>query len=282
MAESKYFFLSERKRFVNYPFRLVEIGWLPGHTFYHNNAKLKGVYICMSCKKRESSSSIVNGEFVYHKYNPDEGISFTLLLPGTHMHTLKPSIHDELYFMFDIPSTQAVVDLVGRYQKFYFNGWPKEQMIELNDLLHKLDTPGVADKVDQLAVKIITEIIIKHIEQSERSSDSLEMRIYSCANALEDGKPLRLVAKENGFSLRTFYREWNKIFDVTPKDYAINKRVEKSCSLLKNTNLSNLEIASECGFGDVKQFYLWFKKKTGKTPSEYKRLHTKDEVDLSS
>ena len=282
MAESKWFFLSERKRFVNYPFRLVEIGWLPGHTSYHNNARLKGVYICMSCNKRESSLSIVNGKLVSVPYNPDEGISFSLLLPGTHIQTLKSPVHDELYFMFDIPSTRAIVDLVGEHKKFYFNGWPREQMVELNDLLHKLDTPGVADKVDQLAVKIITEVIIKHIEQSENNGRSLEMRLYSCANALESGKPLRHVAKENGFSLRTFYREWNKIFDINPKDYTINKRVEKSCSLLKNTKLSNVEIASECGFKDVKQFYLWFKKKTGKTPLEYKRSHLKDGDDLPS
>lgn len=281
MAESKWFFLSERKRFVNYPFRLVEIGWLPGHSHTHNDARLKGVYICMCCNQSNSSSSIVNGELTFHQPNPEEGITFHLLLPGTHIHTLKTSLHDELYFMFDTPSTQAVVDLVGEHTKFNFRGWPKEQMIELNDLLHKLDTPGVADKVDQLAVKIITEIIIKHIEQSESSSKSLEMRLYSCANALESGKPLRQVAKENGFSLRTFYREWNKIFDIQPKDYAINKRVKKSCSLLKDTDLSNMEIASECGFRDVKQFYLWFKKITEKTPLEYRRLHKKDEVDLT-
>jgi AraC-like DNA-binding protein len=183
--------------------------------------------------------------------------------------------------MFDIPSAQAVINIVGEHRKFYFKRWPKELMVELNDLLHKLDTPGVADKVDQLAVKIITEIIIKHIEQSDNGSKSLEMRLYSCANALESGKPLSQVAKENGFSLRTFYRERNRIFDVQPKNYAISKRVEKSCSLLKNTNLSNVEIASECGFRDVKQFYLWFKKKTEKTQQEYRRLHNKDQLNIT-
>ena len=275
MAESKYYFLTDRKRFVDFPFKLKEVGWLPGHYYIHKNAILKDIYICMSCNSRDESLTEKDGILLYTKY-PHDKIHFSLIAPGTHYNTIKPALHDELYFRFDISSEQAVRNLVGEYKNFYFPKWPSNLMAELQEYLHQLDKPGVADKVDQLAVRLITEIILHHIEESTSDKNTVEMRIYSTANDLVNGKELALAVHDNGFSMRSFYREWKKHFDIPPKIYVQNKKLEKARQLLSESNLNNIEIAHQCGFKNVKYFYSWFHKNFEISPREYRRKYLRE------
>ena len=270
MAESKYYFLTDRQRYVNFPFRLKEVGWLPGHYYAHKNAVLKDIYVCMSCNSRDESLTEKDGILLHTKYSPDK-IHFSLIEPGTHYNTIKPAMHDELYFRFDISSAQPVRELVGEYRNFYFPKWPSKLMAELHELLHQLDIPGVADKVDQIAVQLITEIILCHIRETASAKNTVEMRIYSVANDLVSGRELADAVKRNGFSMRSFYREWKKHFDVSPKTYVQNKKLEKAKHFLTESNLNNEEIASLCGFENVKYFYSWFRKNFAISPREYRR-----------
>lgn len=270
MADSRIYYLTECKRLLNFPIRLREVGWLPGHSYIHRNVVIENVYICMSCNKLDSSLSIVNGELVLADKNPGK-IFFHLIEPGTRLNTIKEAIHDELFFRFDDESAAAVMKLVGSCRRFSFEEWPFELMVELLQLLKQLDKVGTADKVDQMAVRIISEIIIRHIEKSEQNKNSRQLRIYSAANGLLAGKSLREAAQENGFSIRSFYREWEKCFNVSPKNYVMNKRIEKARQLLDNTELSNMEIARRCGFGDTKYFYQWFQIHFSMSPQEFRK-----------
>lgn len=52
-------------------------------------------------------------------------------------------------------------------------------------------------------------------------------------------------------------------------DYITIKRVEKAIHMLKTTDMTKLEIASQCGFSSASNFYKQFSKITGKTPNDY-------------
>lgn len=58
-------------------------------------------------------------------------------------------------------------------------------------------------------------------------------------------------------------------------DYVRNLRIKRSATLLKNTNLANLEIVEQCGFKDLPTFYKNFKAVYGLTPKQY-RLKEKE------
>ena len=49
-------------------------------------------------------------------------------------------------------------------------------------------------------------------------------------------------------------------------------RIEEACKLLATTDYTVDRIAAMCGFGDIKHFYSTFKKHTGTTPKQYKKL----------
>jgi two-component system response regulator YesN len=55
-------------------------------------------------------------------------------------------------------------------------------------------------------------------------------------------------------------------------EYVTEKRMRKAKHFLKETHLKIYEIANLCGYQDVRHFMLTFKKQTGMTPSDYRRI----------
>ena len=66
-----------------------------------------------------------------------------------------------------------------------------------------------------------------------------------------------------------FNRIFKKEYGITPTQYIQKKRIDKAILLLGNSDYTREEIATFCGFNDVKYFYTIFKKVTGKTIKEY-------------
>jgi AraC-like DNA-binding protein len=77
-------------------------------------------------------------------------------------------------------------------------------------------------------------------------------------------------AKNFGMDKYKFLRLFKQETGLTPNNYVILKRIEKSKELLK-TNVDLLDIAVETGFYDAAHLCKKFKEFTGVTPLEYKR-----------
>ena len=60
-------------------------------------------------------------------------------------------------------------------------------------------------------------------------------------------------------------RSFRNRFHTTPTKYLNALRVEEAARLLRRTDKSMMEIASECGFGSVPSFYASFKSRYGQT-----------------
>ncbi|MFP6855189.1 MAG: helix-turn-helix domain-containing protein, partial [Opitutales bacterium] len=81
------------------------------------------------------------------------------------------------------------------------------------------------------------------------------------------------MAKLGNLSASRFAFLYKKIFDVTPMEDLIRKRIRQASILLSDTSKSIAEIAEESGFEDLQYFYRSFKKRLGTTP---KRLRTRN------
>ena len=77
------------------------------------------------------------------------------------------------------------------------------------------------------------------------------------------------MAKKSGYSVSHFCALYKQLFNISPIDDLLNARLEmaKKLIILKQYKIS--EIADLCGFSSLHYFSEFFKKKTGKTPSEY-------------
>jgi len=85
-------------------------------------------------------------------------------------------------------------------------------------------------------------------------------------------KPLNVpdLAAQFGMTTRTFNRRFKAAAGQTPIDYLTHVRMTFACDLLKNTDLSILEVSSFSGFKDATWFSSRFKQWAGNTPKAYR------------
>ena len=81
---------------------------------------------------------------------------------------------------------------------------------------------------------------------------------------------LESMAKFCGYSESRFSAIYREIYGISPMADLINIRLESAKLMLSYSNLGVSEIAEAVGFSSVYYFSKYFKKNTGKSPSEYK------------
>lgn len=79
------------------------------------------------------------------------------------------------------------------------------------------------------------------------------------------------LALQFNMTTRTFNRRFKKATGQTPVDYMTNTRMTFACDLLKNTDLSILEVAEFSGFKDATWFSSRFRQWSGDTPKAYRQ-----------
>lgn len=84
------------------------------------------------------------------------------------------------------------------------------------------------------------------------------------------------LANMYGFSPSHFRILFKNKVNVSPKQYILDKRLEKIKEDLEKTRLPLSQIAYENGFSDYYQFSAFFKKKTGLSPKEFRRKTARD------
>ncbi|MCU6709163.1 AraC family transcriptional regulator [Paenibacillus sp. J5C_2022] len=79
------------------------------------------------------------------------------------------------------------------------------------------------------------------------------------------------VARSLQLSVRQLQRLFRERMDMGFKAYLQEVRIQQCCELLRTTELTVTEIHQAVGYQDAKHFHALFKRKTGKTPGEYRR-----------
>ena len=79
-----------------------------------------------------------------------------------------------------------------------------------------------------------------------------------------------MLAEHFDVSQQTVFSLFKKNLGLSPTDYIANVRIECAKSLLKKTEMNNMQLAQFCGFMTDKTFVRTFKKITGITPKRYK------------
>jgi len=85
----------------------------------------------------------------------------------------------------------------------------------------------------------------------------------------------KAIAERLSVSVRHFHRLFREATGRTFTDYVQQRRIEQACEWLAGTRLPVQDIAERIGYQDIKFFQSLFKKKTGHSPREYRRLHSK-------
>lgn len=149
---------------------------------------------------------------------------------------------------------------------------------EQDAFLEKADAYDLPDL--DLGIGVLREYLYKilraSIELREQESHSQGHKMmqgalaYIDAHYTQDSLSLNEVAGEIEVSANYFSAVFSQEMNMTFIEYVTKKRMEKAMKLLKQTDLSTSEIATQVGYKDPHYFSFVFKKTQGCTPREYR------------
>lgn len=145
---------------------------------------------------------------------------------------------------------------------------------DLEHVLRRSDDRGLGDRVDQIAMAMVTESLLGTYTspKNEKERAIREIRSYVRQHFLEEIDFPQLAA-EYGMSHTSFRRYWARFTNSSPAKFLQDLRIREACRLLVETRLSIGEIAQRVGFNDPLYFSRRFRECTGAAATEYRKSH---------
>ncbi len=209
------------------------------------------------------------------------GLSFTADGQITYIHKGKSFISDRDHAVI-LPKGQSYTIHRNKEGKFPVINFEGENLI--SDTITVLPVKNVESlikefeqmkklfllKNNRLAVMSIFYNILNIIARGENFASS---PLAAAINYLENNYcrdiTNAILAQQCKLSEEYFRKMFKKIYTISPKQYVINMRINKSKQMLAEGILKINAIAEQCGFSNPYHFCRFFKQKTGLTPSEY-------------
>ncbi len=88
---------------------------------------------------------------------------------------------------------------------------------------------------------------------------------------LENPLNVHIISHASGYSVSALYKNFHKHFGCTVNEYIAKKRIEKSITMLRETDFSVETISEKCGFSSVQYYSKIFKEKTGTSPLKFRK-----------
>ncbi|MNE66863.1 Regulatory protein SoxS [compost metagenome] len=114
----------------------------------------------------------------------------------------------------------------------------------------------------------------RYYQNSSGGEDNKALRIGEAVTYIEEHflQPVTLqsMADMAYMSTRQFLRVFTRNYKTTPMDYVIRKRLDYSCTLLRNPELPVSRVAMDSGFQDQNYYARQFRKSFNCTPTEYR------------
>ena len=140
-----------------------------------------------------------------------------------------------------------------------------------NDVLEKV--------LHQNVLEPVTELLRRAMQYRDAREGNLDespvsrARAYISSHYADPNLMLQDVAGEVHLSPSHFSTIFAQEAGITFTQYLTGVRIGKAKELLAGTDLRSFRIASEVGYNDPHYFSYLFKKTTGVTPSEWRRMH---------
>ena len=107
----------------------------------------------------------------------------------------------------------------------------------------------------------------------QKENPSIQQAITFLNDYFTTNIDLSRLASSIGYSLDHFRFLFKNETGISPKKYILLKRLELAKKQILYTDYPLREIAENCGYIDYYQFSTYFKKQTGKSPAEFKKIN---------
>lgn len=212
--------------------------------------------------------------------------------PNT-LHSITPedtSTFDFYAVVFHPSLILSEIDICNHYlstkytinHRFIPSGNEQTVINHINSICKDFETKAFAY---ELKIKAKLYSIFSHIFEfgfystdevlkNKKAVDKLEKVIKYINLNYQKNITIDELAHISGYSISHFSHFFKEITGKTPIEYINRQRILNACELLKQTDLSILEISFDCGFEHVGYFIKTFKRFTTYTPYKYKQKYS--------
>lgn len=149
--------------------------------------------------------------------------------------------------------------------------------LHLSLIQRAIDIVNSADNASskaQLELNGIMQILTSAFISSNNAAEQDAFRFLDILKFIDENLDRRITVRELAAQANLnevyFSNLFKRMFDISPLQYVLNKKISHSMLLLKNTKLSVKEIAYKIGFDDELYFSRIFKNKTGLSPKMFR------------
>lgn len=274
--ENKTYDLEQCQRYCDFPLHIKTASRRYANSFQHKKTKLSLIFLCFILSEEEDEILEIDGVKRYDTNPPFLRVTY----PGMIAHHLSSSRRNELFFTYDSSFLETFKKFEFSNCNFQITERFTSLLNEVEELLSKTNLPGVADRLDRLAVMLGVEAMLSALKPAKSTEKTVTNQIYQVEKFFQfhyaEDFDLKKILRKFGMSLRTFYREWKIAFSISPANYLLNLKMQEARRLLRNTNLRIYEIAEACGYKNELYFSRVFFKENGLTPISYRRSFTEN------
>lgn len=234
-----------------------------------------------------SSSDVTNFEYVvkgsgsvtaYHQdFEPHAGDSYLLRGGERHKYLANPDDPwEKIWINVRGNMVFPIMDAYGLDRSMLLPGLdisPYIKRIHAYAFDNSLTTQQIMDK-SFLVFLEMCQFIGQNLPDKNQpksiASNIMELRQY-IDDHLSEHLDLAECSKITYLSISQTIRNFRAAFGVTPYEYLNQRRISTAKLLLTYSNMSIEEIASSVGFPDRNYFSKYFKRKVGKSPSQFRQ-----------
>lgn len=216
------------------------------------------------------------------------------------VHTIDNEKHAALFpHLFIKPPYQKILINTAEVSSFFFtyhassmpyfiaNGLPKELILfpitfkekmntifnEAMKLIYHSREYGVPDMLDLLCYQLLQEALLEYKSHLSKFS-SEERKILKVASYIQlhyrELGSMKDLSRRFGLSRRNFFRCWRNWNKLPPLQYAFELKMKEAQRLLRESEMSIMEIAENLNYSEASNFCVAFKRHFGLTPLQFR------------
>ena len=219
----------------------------------------------------------IEGSFQVYLNGKNETITATnaIIFPPDEEYIYSKKTQENVYYLW------------AHFTGYHVASLMKKLGLPLNTIMENVDCGAALnafEKAFELTLKkgcflddelslFINDMLIKIAKclKTDKNEKSLIKSLTIINESFSSDIPISELARAENLSVSRYNYVFKKSIGVSPLKYITSLRIEKAKYLLKNTELSVVEISRECGYSDSHFFHRIFKNETGITPKQYRQ-----------
>lgn len=189
----------------------------------------------------------------------------------------KPEVYWVHFTGGDVRNTLRHYDIPLNDHVFYC-GTPSTYVLLFKQMIEELQTcrVGYEELLEMCFRELLLVIQRTRLEKPSIVSTQVQEEMAFARQYFHEhyNEPINIedFAQSRHMSISLFMRNFKKVYEISPKQYILNLRMNNAQSLLETTDYTVSEIAAIVGYDNPLYFSRLYHKQKGQAPTDYRKL----------